>query len=217
MKKESLLMTIAILIIALSSVAQVTGTFKDLRNGKVYKTVKIGKQTWFAENLAFKADSGCCAYQNNDKFAAIYGYLYNFRVAQKACPLGWHLPNDAEWNELFEYLGGRAVAGAKLKAKSRWNTTENSFIKPDSMANNSSGFNALPGGYRYLGDTVMTETGFAKRYKQTYDKLGMSCDWWAGYCCYKDVGNNISLYYNKGEVLGGASNANYFYVRCIKE
>lgn len=87
-----------------------------------------------------------------------YGVLYNWTAAmggesssasnpsgiQGVCPTGWHLPSDAEWTELTDYLGGTSDAGGKLKetGTTHWNS-------PNTGATNETGFTALPGGYRY--------------------------------------------------------------------
>ena len=86
-----------------------------------------------------------------------YGVLYNWPAAmagsassnanpsgvQGVCPAGWHLPSDAEWTELTDYLGGISVAGGKLKeiGTTHWQS-------PNTGATNETGFTALPGGYR---------------------------------------------------------------------
>ena len=142
MKNKSFLMTVAISFIAMCSVAQVTGTFTDSRDGKVYKTVTIGKQTWMAENLVCKANSGCWAYDSSATNVTKYGYLYDWETAKKVCPKGWHLPSDAEWTTLMNNLGGKDSAGFKMKTKSGWNGSNN--------GNNSSNFAGLPGGYRSI-------------------------------------------------------------------
>ena len=110
------------------------GTMTDLRDGKTYKTVKIGNQTWMAENLNYYARNSWC------NKCEIYGQLYTYESALNASPSGWHLPSDQEWSTLIDYLGGEAVAGGKLKATTGWNS-------PNTEATNSSGFSALPGGY----------------------------------------------------------------------
>lgn len=118
---------------------QQTGTFTDNRDGKVYKTIKIGNQTWFAENLAYKANGGCWAYNKDSVNVTKYGYLYSWEAAKTASPAGWHLPSDAEWTTLTDYLGGAKVAGGKLKSTMEWS------VDASENATNESGFNALPG------------------------------------------------------------------------
>jgi uncharacterized protein (TIGR02145 family) len=84
-----------------------TGTFKDIRDGRVYKTVKIGDQWIMAENFAFKPDSGnYWAFYNDQRNLATYGYLYDWETGKKIAPAGWHLPTAEEWNTLYNYLGG---------------------------------------------------------------------------------------------------------------
>lgn len=83
------------------------GEFTDIRDGKTYKTVTIGKQIWMAENLAYKPDSGkYWAYLNDDFNVKLYGYLYSWKAACSACPTGWHLPQQSEFNLLLNAFGG---------------------------------------------------------------------------------------------------------------
>lgn len=137
--------------ISISTYAQETGSYKDTRDGKVYKTVKIGTQIWMAENLAYKASSGCWAYDNNEANVADYGRLYTWEVAKKSCPTGWHLPNDEEWKVLVDLLGQSNDAGSKLKETGieHWNKfydikTNEFGANPNTT--NESGFTARPGG-----------------------------------------------------------------------
>jgi len=137
----------------LQSIAQQSGTFKDKRDGKEYKTVKIGKQTWFAENLLYRSTEGeYWAYEDEDKMETASGFLYNWSAAINACPKGWHLPNADEWTTLFNFLGGNDVAGGKLKEEDTWD-------KLNVDATNSSGFTAIPGGY-YLNSLLRYENYF---------------------------------------------------------
>jgi uncharacterized protein (TIGR02145 family) len=120
------------------------GLFNDPRDGKVYKTIKIGKQVWMAENLAYKPSKGnYWAYDNNQSNVARYGYLYDWHTALNASPMGWHLPSDEEWTILIDYLGGEKKAGGKLKEAG---TTH--WFDPNEGANNKTGFTALPSGGR---------------------------------------------------------------------
>lgn len=106
--------------------------------GNVYKTIKIGNQSWMAENLrATKFNDGTsipnvpeneewmglktpayCWYNNDvNTFKNNYGALYNLYTIQdkNVCPTGWHVPNQDEWKVLVEVLGGEELAGAKLR------------------------------------------------------------------------------------------------------
>ena len=105
MKNKFLLMLSVIFIIALHSGGQVTGTYIDSRDGKVYKTVKIGTQTWMADNLNYICNGSQC-YKNDNKYCTSYGRLYTCKSAIQNRPGGWHLPTKREIMTLTEALGG---------------------------------------------------------------------------------------------------------------
>ena len=114
-------------------------TYTDNRDREIYDYVKIGNQYWMSENLRFKPDSGkYWAYNNNETDIILYGYLYSWETAINVCPTGWHLPSNAEWSELSDFLGGESEAGGKMKIEGTtyWNS-------PNTDATNSSGFSAL--------------------------------------------------------------------------
>jgi uncharacterized protein (TIGR02145 family) len=119
------------LILCPFAAAQNTGSFTDTRDGKTYRTVKIGKQVWMAENLNYKTDSSWC-YDNKDSNCKKYGRLYHWDAAMKACPVGWRLPTRDEMDGLIAYIEGN-LAGTRLKD---WNGTDNF------------GLSVLPGGRR---------------------------------------------------------------------
>jgi len=114
----------------------------DYRDNNTYDVVKIGKQWWMAENLAYKPNNGNYWFFNEGKSnVSTYGYLYEWKIAVEACPDGWHLPSETEWKELITYLGGNYNAGGKMKETIYWNN-------PNRGATNSSGFSALPSGFK---------------------------------------------------------------------
>ena len=179
------------------------GSFTDSRDGNVYTTIKIGTQTWMAENFRYlpsvvgsyigseteplyyvygydSTDVNVAKATSNYK---IYGVLYNWPAAKAACPAGWHLPSYEEWKTLCSNLGGDDVAGGKLKSTSSWES-------PNFNATNESGFLALPGGSRDL---------------RTFIEMGKFGRWWSS----SDVINNKAiyhvLYYN-----GGSISRNYY-------
>jgi len=119
-------------------------TFTDTRDGQAYKTVKIGTQTWMAQNLNYRTERRSCCYENNPDNCEKYGRLYNWETAKIACPNGWRLPDTADWNSLVTTVGGREIAGKKLKSTSGWNDYKG---KSDNGTDDF-GFSALPGGFR---------------------------------------------------------------------
>jgi len=196
---KSIVPTIVMFILAMSSVAQVTGTFTDARDGKVYKTVKIGNQTWMAENLAFKADSGCWAYNNDVTNVTTYGYLYDWKTAKKVCPKGWHLPTAADCKKLTDTLGGEFSAGGKMKEAG---TTY--WKSPNKYASNSSGFAGLPGGFRFANGTS--------------NYMGESADWWVDGQNDDLEAQRLNLEGFSGMAYMGKSNTGLgFSVRCVKD
>jgi uncharacterized protein (TIGR02145 family) len=139
----------ALTVLLIGSVtAQQTGSFTDSRDKQTYKTVKIGKQTWMAQNLNYQTSSGSWCYEDSISYCKKYGRLYDCKTAATVCPKGWKLPDTADWNRLVATAGGKEVAGKKLKSKSGWNNLD------DGKSGNGTddyGFSALPAGRRFDG------------------------------------------------------------------
>ena len=125
-------------------------------DGNVYHSIEIGTQVWMKENMKSLHYSdgteipGVVAYNNSDSMANIYGRLYPWNAAMKSsttpgsqgvCPDDWHIPTNAEWIVMDNYLGGSSVAGGKLKEEGL-----DHWLPPNTGATNSSGFTGLPAG-----------------------------------------------------------------------
>ena len=200
MKNKSFLMIIAIIMIAMSSQSQVTGKMTDARDGKVYKTVIIGTQTWMAENLNYESYGWC--YDENNSNCKKYGPLYKWKTAMEGCPSGWHLPNDAEWSKLIDYLGGKSTAGGKLKSTKVW-------YAPNVGASNSSGFNALPGGKTSVTDPV---------YGAEFIGIGIQSFWWISTESDAYTAKYLSLKNDGSDVFSCNDDKNLgMSVRCVKD
>jgi uncharacterized protein (TIGR02145 family) len=197
------------------------GSMTDSRDGKTYKTVVIGSQTWMAENLNYadstktpslKGSSWC--FNNNTANCEVAGRLYSWAAAmdsavtgcgyglrcaltlpvQGVCPSGWHLPSFDEWKILFDTVGGETVAGDILKSQKDWHSDNG----PDSF-----GFSALPAGSYGLG--YFHEDGYATHF-------------WIPDEFNDDWALNIYLARSGKSSLGNPSNKDYGYsVRCIKD
>jgi uncharacterized protein (TIGR02145 family) len=178
--------------LAVAHIADTMNTFTDTRDGKTYRTVKIGKQVWMAENLNYKTDNSWC-YDDNPDNGKKYGRLYTWYAAKAACPAGWHLPVREEWAELVNFAGGKNIAGTKLKSKS-----------PDWDGTDDYGFSALPGGCYFAG--------------RESHALGSWGNWWMadayyaayGYAWRVDTGYASASEYGDDKDLGMS-------VRCLRD
>ena len=229
MKKLNLLLVSAFALCMLFTGCEKTSTVTDI-DGNVYKTVIIGGQEWMAENLkTTKYDSGdpilevtdntqwstlttgAWSYYNNDeKYNDRYGKLYNWYAAddsRNVCPAGWHVPSDEEWTVLTDYLGGESVAGGKMKTKGTIQAGTGLWQRPNTDADNSSGFAGIPGGYRFGsgGFSFVGEKGCW--WSTTIPAIRPERGVWGRYLNY----NNGTVFRGHGPVLSG------FSVRCVRD
>ncbi|MDR1829419.1 MAG: fibrobacter succinogenes major paralogous domain-containing protein [Candidatus Fibromonas sp.] len=200
----------------------------DPRDGQVYKTTIIGTQTWMAQNLNY-AVKDTVLHQYGECFGedrsihierepnnlsdaeveancAMYGRLYSSGsiVENDVCPAGWHVPNDEEWQTLFDFVGGSGIAGEKLKAVSGWNYGNGT---------DDYGFAALPGG----------------NYNQSinsggnYSFIGERGYWWSASSNYPYYGTTYvfmlmtSLEEASREGFTVVTSSYMFSVRCLKD
>jgi uncharacterized protein (TIGR02145 family) len=180
-----------------STVGENQTFFKDSRDGKKYKTVQLGTQTWMAQNLNYAANNSVC-YENKAGNCAKYGRLYNWDAAKSACPAGWHLPSSAEWTELVGYAGASSIAGKKLKSTTGWYGEQGKGNGTDDY-----GFSALPGGYSY---------------NDVFRNAGQYGYWW---CVTEyDAGNASSRsmdHYNENVFKATRDKSYLFSVRCMQD
>ena len=216
-----------------------TGYFTDPRDFRIYKTVTIDTQTWMAENLAYLPAvvgpgtvSQIIPYQYVYGYNSInvsdakatanyqtYGVLYNWPAAMQVCPAGWHLPTDAEWTELENYLadnsynydgstgGGRDKIAKAMATASGWSSSSNTGAVGNTdypVKRNLSGFSALPGGNRRISGTFEFGGSLGYWWSASEDN---SSEAWGRYLIY--FYSNVFRYgYNKDHG---------FSVRCIRD
>ncbi len=196
-------------------------------DGNAYPIVKIGNQYWLKKNLRVTryrngdaiarvaADAqwkiltsgGLCSYDNDATNDTVYGSLYNWYALSDSrglCPEGWHVPSDAEWKSLGNFLGGNMVAGGKMKSTGTLEQSSGLWFLPNTSATNSSGFTGLPGGYRINYGT--------------YYSMGNVGYFWSASDTATVNGWNYVLDANNGELkMIFNLKTNGFSVRCCKD
>lgn len=189
--------------------------------GNLYHTVTIGTQIWMVENLkttkyrngdpipnvtsnitwSALTTGAYGDFNNNSSNSNVYGCLYNwFAVSdsRNIAPIGWHVPTNAEWTTLVNYLGGATVAGGKMKE-----TGTQHWLSPNTAASNASGFTGIPGGSR--------------RYSGEYDDLGKYNNFFTATEATSSTAYYRALYWNEAILNQNNYSKNYgFSVRCIK-
>ena len=200
---------------------EVIGILNDSRdNNKQYRIVKIGNQTWMAENLNYNTTGSKCYGDNSGNDSqnrcGTYGRLYNWATAmglaascnssscssqiqlprQGICPSGWHIPSDTEWSTLESAVGGSSTAGTKLKAKSGWNSNGN--------GTDDFGFSALPGGYGISSGS--------------FGNVGNYGRWWSATEDDASYAYGRYMYYSSAYVYRYNNLKSYLYsVRCVQD
>ena len=179
-----------------SSSTFVYGTLKDERDGKSYKTIVIGSQTWMAENLNYETMWSYC-YDYGDGDCALQGLLYPWGAALYACPAGWHLPTVEEYETLFSAVGGKSVAAKKLKSRSGWAEGYN--------GTDDYGFSANPSIYREGYEIVTSDWEYFGYFWTATDDDGES-----------DFAYHLMLYTGDSVEIRFESKSYWYPVRCLK-
>ena len=191
-------LTIILAISCLNSLsAQQYGSFKDPRDGIEYKTVQIGEQIWFAENLAYNLNSNSTHIEYDPNHVKEFGRLYVWEDVLNACPPGWHLPSKEEFATLLKTTGGG---------------DSESFAQL--ISGGSSGFSALLGGWRNNNGADGNVGNYAYYWSSSTDRPGRvwTLDLY-GYTKKASInrGYTESTYKNRhGEYIGIS-------IRCIKD
>lgn len=168
----------------------------DPRDGRIYTVIKIGQKSWMVENLNYETDGGSWCYDNKNENCEIFGRLYDWNAANIACPPGWELPTDTDWNQLANYYGGLTIAGRELKSMHLWESKAK-------RGKNTSGFTALPSGFRYSdGGYFLIRTNGA---------------WWTSTTISTVYSWSWGMSSTSNELFRGDGDKKYgFSVRCVK-
>jgi len=184
--------------------AFVNGRLTDSRDGKTYKTVKIGEKVWMAENLNYQTSDSKC-YESKQENCDKYGRLYIWREAVTACPDGWRLPSKEDFEQLRTIAGQKAgdkdKAGIVLKSWTGWED----YKGKSGNGTDVLGFAGLPAGYY-------------DSYYDYFNREGNHAYFWSSTEYDKDVAYYLDLYYGIELAYMDYYDKYYaFSVRCIKD
>ncbi|MBR3559027.1 MAG: hypothetical protein IKN78_09170 [Bacteroidales bacterium] len=205
-----------------------TSKMKDADNNE-YETVLIGNQCWTKTNLRTAKDkdgndlvnggsntsiTDPYYYVNPDVDAATYGYYYNWAAAKLACPSGWHLPSDAEWTQLTDYVSNQSaytcgdnnanIAKALASNITAWTSYEDNSCAPGNApsGNNATGFAAVPAGFFY----------------SSFGSAGNGADFWSSsQYSSNNAWSRFLIYTNAGVNRYSGSKFHGRSVRCLRD
>lgn len=211
---------------AIPGMAGCPSTVADI-DGNVYATVTIGSQCWMVENLKTSryqngaliptglpeetwssTSLGAFAFYDNSALSGdVFGALYNWFAVSDArgiCPVGWHVPTNAEFTVLTDELGGETLAGGKMKSTGTILAGSGLWASPNIGATNSSGFTALPSGYRDA-DGI-------------YGDISFYTGFWSSSAASPIAAFTRGLFYIYGDTFTFTDEKRYGYpVRCLKD
>lgn len=185
MKNIWLMLTLIVILSLNYSFAVQYGSFTDKRDGKKYKTVKIGKTVWMAENLNWRPNTfGVVCYERDRHNCKKYGALYDFERSQQACPAGWRLPTKEDANEMLLVLNQKRHKNENrvtaIRDVETWNPVDDDHFEYDAKSKqfyatdyeeprygtNRIGFSALAAGWLIVKD------------EDSYEGMGQMTGFW---------------------------------------
>ncbi len=191
-----------------------SGEFTDERDGTVYKYVRYGDLEWMAENLRFYVNTtGCHEYLTNENFGGTtnteifeqFGYLYDYATAEIACPEGWRLPTDEEWQYLEREMG------MSVREVEHWDWRGNYAGKLLQQGISGSGMELMTGGFRKENGTSVI----------SYSFLGAFGFFWTSTVDESSVGDMViyrKIAYNENGVYRQSTmKTNGLSVRCVRD
>ncbi len=198
-------------------------------DGNTYNTILVGDQCWMKENLKTSKyrngieingdknqknkkvpafDGAYAWYENDSLLWQSYGLLYDWFAVDNEnglCPEGWHVPSNDEWIILSDFLGEASYIGGSLKSESTAPQIHPRWDKPNSGADNTTGFSAYPGGIKIAPNA--------------FDELGLRGRWWSS--------SEVDTTFAWGSILSTESNSFFrtsegykqfgFSIRCLKD
>jgi uncharacterized protein (TIGR02145 family) len=168
-----------------------------------FECIPIGSQVWAKKNLNYDVGVSKC-YGNDPANCTKYGRLYDWNTAMTACPNGWHLPSNADWDKLFSYADGTSgtsspydspTAGRYLKSTSEWNS--------DGNGTDQYGFSALPGGYGLPGGS--------------FSGVGNYGDFWTSESTSNNAYRRSMGYDRENTYSANVSKSHLYSVRCVQD
>jgi uncharacterized protein (TIGR02145 family) len=195
MLRVSLLFSLILLFVLPTYAVKPSNSYKDPRDKQKYRTIKVGDRIWFADNLNYKMDGSFC-YKEDESNCQAYGRLYTWDAAVNACPQGFHLPTDDDFQSLWQAAGADFNAAYLLKAEYGWSGETN--------GNDTLKFSAMPAGNRFDDETYGNLSKFAFFWSSEASTEKQNARVW-----YMTSKSMAFSFMNKPKIFG-------FSVRCVQ-
>ncbi len=195
MLRVSILFSLILLFVLPTYAVKPYNSYKDPRDKQKYRTIKVGSRLWLADNLNYKMDGSFC-YKDDESQCMAYGRLYTWDAAVNACPQGFHLPTDDDFQSLWQAAGADFNAAYLLKAAYGWSGETNGS---DTLK-----FSAMPAGNRFDDETYGNLSKFAFFWSSEASKEKQNARVW-----YMTSKSMAFSFMNKPKIFG-------FSVRCVQ-